>query len=227
MDDTRRRPVAIALASGLEVTACNGTPVSPRSTVRLGDVTPLLWGQVLAVEGVVPLYAAELDLETGLGVTSTVPREELLKNGGEVLAEVRSAVLKSDLGRLRKLCSWFRFSLRMPEVHALLDSLPRARAEQVAGMLPGQGRRARPSEHLQLIAAIDLLRQKGLTALEAARRVAKVHRACTVETLANLHAEFGKLVRCRTGYWIPVSEIPCAPWTEAPEVRLPVYILGQ
>jgi hypothetical protein len=228
--------IVIALTNNLQILELNGAPPTRLGTVRR-EVMKGLRGDAIAVGAVAPLYAAEVGLvarpqpseaETSrfqLRVPET-PEVRLMENGALILAEVRGAVEKGDFGRLRKLCWWFPFAHRMGEVQALLDSLPRRQAEQVAGKRRGPGRPQEPMEQIGLIVTMDaLVREKGITLAEAARRIVKAAKLnLTPHRLESLHADLGALVRCLEGYCIPASEVSYKGWRESDEDELPVYV---
>jgi hypothetical protein len=172
------------------------------------------------------LFAREVGLEPHDLTRALAPARpgRLDENGAAVMVEIRRAGAGRDYGRLRKLCSWFPFGLRMSEVHELLDGLPRPKAEQIAGLRVGLGSPTRPPEQVGIIATLDLLQKvRGLSIAEASRRLARfVH--ITPERVRTLHADFRKLVRALEGYRIPASDVSRKPWGQNDHDELSVYV---
>jgi hypothetical protein len=229
MSDTKKRAVAIVITSGCELLDANGAPAPAVGAVRRGDMEGLLSGPVLGAGAVTPLFTAEVELDGLGGVTLAPPSDgkAVLENGATLVEEVRAAVLGKEEGRLRGLRAWFPCVLRMREVHAFLDGLPRARALQIAGLKKrGRGRPLSTADQLGRVATLDLLvRVKKISVLQAAKRLAKVPGVyMSEEGLRNLHAKIGKLVAClRDGYLIAEADAPCAPWGQDKEEVLRVY----
>ena len=225
-----RTPIVIALTPNIQLLGPAGSPLPSSFHIRREDIEPLLASgrRAVRVRPVSPLFAVEVGLEAETSPARRLPPDAADRNGALVIAEIRSAVISRTLGQIRRLCAWFPYpSLYMPETHALLESLPRQRAAQVAGKAHGKGRPTEPLHDLRLIASVEMLRhEKAITIAEAARRVATAAGLVTPARLANLHAELGPLARCLAGYRIPESEAPCLSWRERADDSLAVYVLN-
>jgi hypothetical protein len=162
MDGERKRSAAILLTQNLVLLDEEGGRRQPVTKVRRREIEGLFGGDVLGAGAVAPLFAAEVGLVGPDGTISGLdaPEMDRIENGRLILAEVRRATDRCDRGRLRKLCWWFPFVRQMPEVHRFLDGLPRAEAEQVAGLGKGRGRRPQPDEHIGLVATLETLRKR-------------------------------------------------------------------
>ena len=238
LERMKTSPVVIVLSGDFEKVSIGGEPAVRVGTVTRADFEGLVVGGGIAVGSVQPTHAAEVGLSGGperlpggrerQSVTlHPTPTPALLERGQLIVDEARSAVARKDLGRLRQLCWWFPLVLRMPEVKAFLDGLPRPRAEQVAGRRPGQGRPYDPVEAFGRIATMTALaRERCISIAESARVLAgKVPDLnVTPRGLENLHAELGDLVSCLDGYAIPASALSTRPWGTRGEDELPVYM---
>jgi hypothetical protein len=231
-------PFVIPLEN-FEVHSIGGAPPIPAGTVKRAEIDPLFAGAVVGA-AVCPLYSLEVKLAVGperlpdgqvryAVEVPPAPRAVLLEHGQLILEEVRSALRRNATPRLRKLCWWFPFVLRMPEVKAFLDGLPRQRAEQIARGRRGRGRPADPGEEFGRVATMTALwRERNISIAEAAAILAKDVPALNVvsKTLESLHAELADLVRCLDGYEIPASELSPRHWGEDGNAELPVYVSG-
>jgi hypothetical protein len=226
MDSPKRRPVAILLARGLELVDESDVRIAPRRTVRRAEIPWLERLRTACAAGVPPLFASKLGLEVPRGNAPSLTETELVENGAMVLAKVRTAVSRRDLGNLRKLAAWFTFpTLYMPKVQQILDGLPRYRAEQIAGRVRGSGRPAEPDRQLRLLATMELLSaQEGISSARAAERIRKVS-GVGARGLQNLKSMMGKLAGCLRGYRIPASETLCTRWGEKPDDEFAMYIV--
>ncbi|HWD38109.1 MAG TPA: hypothetical protein VG944_04620, partial [Fimbriimonas sp.] len=125
------------------------------------------------------------------------------------------------------LCWWFPMVLRMPQVKAFLDGLPRRRADQVAGKQFGRGRPADPMEALGRVATMTALaRERDIKIAEAARVLVKAVPILNVtpRSLENLHSELGELVCCVDGYSVPGSALSARPWGVGGDDELQVFV---
>jgi hypothetical protein len=174
-------------------------------------------GPLIGAAVVVPAYAAAVGLASEAESSRPVPPERLIDNGVLALEIIRDTVRTAGRAALRRLCGWFPFALRMPEVQTFLDGLPPPKAWQTAGQSPGRGRPRAPDEQLRLIATMDLLvRETGIRPAEAARKLAMAvkHLNITARRLENLYSAFRSLVCCLEGYQIPASAVSQKSWGE-------------
>jgi hypothetical protein len=219
--------MVIVLSKNFEVLEINGAAPHRVGTVPGNVLDSFRRGPVVGGACVSPAYAAAVGLgpqATSVSQPATV--ERLLENGSLVLGIIRKAVAKPDPSVLRQLCGWFPFALRMPEVQAFLDGLPRSKARQIAGWSAGRGRPWEPDEQLRLIATMDLLvREKKVRPAKAARTLAEAvkHLNITARRLENLYSACRGMVRCLEGYEIPTSALSKRSWGEGDDASFTVY----
>jgi hypothetical protein len=229
--DGKRRFAAIVLTHNFRLLDENDDPVRPQGTLRRADVEWMGTApRGACAGGVLSQYTRDLGPATTSTTTIALPpplsESEQDENGVLVLAEVRGAVNRRELGHLRMLCAWFPYpTLHMPEVHELLDGLESERAEQIAGRRPGNGCPPRYGEQLDVVTTLNrLVDEEDLDGKGAARRLAPKPGA-GVHRLENLRSTLGRLARCLRGYRIPPEDAPCGRWGQKPDEELAVYVL--
>ena len=225
MDGKGKRSAAIIVTHNLILLDDENNRREPVTRIRRKEIEGLFGGDVLGAGAVAPLFAAEVGLAGPDGATPGLDAYEpdRIENRRLILEEARGAIDRDDRRRLRKLCWWFPFVRRMPEVHRFLEGLPRAEAEQIAGLGKGRGRRPQPDEHIGLVATLEMLRnRKGSVAAAAEQLKRYAHKSAT--HLRTLHAELGDLVRCLSGYQVPASEVPYNRWGDNPDDELHVFV---
>jgi hypothetical protein len=233
----KARPMVIVLSGDFQEISIGGEPAVRVGTVTRAELEDLVVGGGIAVGAVPAKYAAEVGLtgapeklpggrERTAVVLQTTATPVLLERGQLAVDEARTAVATKNVRRLRQLCWWFPMVLRMPQTKALLDAMPRRRAEQIAGKRIGHGRPFDPVEAAGRIATMDaLVRARGISIAAAARVLATKVPALNVtpRILQNLHTELGSLVSCLNGYAVPPSVLSPPPWGAHAEDELPVY----
>jgi hypothetical protein len=225
VDGKGKRSGAIIVTHNLILLDDDNSRREPVTKVSRKEIDGLFAGDVLGAGAVAPLFAAEVGLAGPDGTTPGLDASEpdRIENGRLILEEARAAIDRDDRGRLRKLCWWFPFVRRMPEVHRFLEGLPRAEAEQIAGLGKGRGRRPQPDEHIGLVATLEMLRRRKGSVAAAAEELKKfAHKSAT--HLQTLQGELGDLVRCLSGYQVPASEVPCVRWGDDPDDEFHVFV---
>jgi len=231
-------PIVIVLSGKFEDLSIGGAPAVQAGTLTRADFEGCWSPYGVAVGAVWPKYAAEVGLTNGperlpdgrLRHRLTVPpapTPALLENGRLIFRKAQTAVTTKGVRLLRTLCWWFPVVLRMPQVKAFLDCLPRRRAEQVAGKQFGRGRPADPMEAFGRVATMTALaRERDIKIAEAARLLAELVPILNVtpRSLENLHSELGELVCCVDGYAVPGSELSARPWGVGGDDELQVFV---
>jgi len=193
---------------------------APRQIDMKGDV---LLGPSFGVES--PPNKLEL------GDAGRVQRE---RNGLELLSEVREACKEDGRhSRLRVLIDLFpAITLRVTEVHALLNSLPEQEVQTLLGKRRGPGRPSESRVQVARVRAMDHIQEAdGGSTAEAARRVsaAGVHPSPrTLQNLAGPKAEYRRYVRFLTeGLFILEGELTPLEWGAPETMTATIYVTDE
>jgi len=157
-------------------------------------------------------------------------RDQRRRNGRELLEEVRRAC-EHDRSRLRVLIALFPWIvLRVPEVHALLDSLPSREAQILLGERRGPGRPPEPHAHLARARSMGrLVEAHGVPTADAARMLAAAGAHAGEERLRNLASEgYQRFARFLVeGLLVPEGELVPLEWGASEQTTVTVYVSEQ
>jgi hypothetical protein len=178
--------------------------------------------------GIAVLRARELELPDGDRFRVELGAPDLMQaiNGCTLLEEIRAACRRGDRDRVRLLAAWFRpLVVRVPDVHQLLDELPRRQAKVIAGLARGQGRPAEPLRLLAIVHTVErLVQEHRVTAAVAARMLDRAGVYAAHARIQNLHAAHAAHARMRArGVFVPASELAPTEWGTAPTIKVRVY----
>jgi hypothetical protein len=169
-------------------------------------------GDVHFAGGIALLRAEKLGLGNTFTIRLRAPDREQRENGERIVREVRGACRNGDHSRLRRLVAWFGpLVLRVRQLHAHLDAVEPRVAAGILGSAAMAGRPPEPTRAMAVAATIDrLMEVYGITATEAARRLA---RARDARRYQNIHSAHRADARARArGVYFPGSELADAQW---------------
>lgn len=208
--------------------AYRGKPAPAPRTVEM----PRFISRDVHIAGGAPLVSpAELGIGTDdeFAVRLDAPNEAQRLNGHVIMAFARAAVVDDDGSELGLLAAAFhQLVLRLPEVHAYLDSLPRHQAETMAGLRTGRGRPRSLPTGLSWVYTLDRLCEvHGYSVALAAKSLAKKAHL-SPPTLRNMHSRLWHLADAfKTGVFVSGAHHKLTPleWGQSPTTTMKVYQL--
>lgn len=191
-------------------------PRAPEGDVHQVGGGPAVAAQALGLDGTASLSIRPLD-------------EEQKLNGIIVVGRARTAAEQGDKRELGELIACFRnLALRVPEVHAFLDTLPRRTAEGLAGLRTPVGRPRNHEMDMACVRTIDLLMRNGRarSVRKAATMLAPLlETRVSVVHLQNVYSEHAEHAHIHTqGLFYPARRLTPNEWGASPTMTLRVLL---
>jgi hypothetical protein len=225
--DTREIRAAFVVVDGDDVVS---RPDGPLTALEPELVPRPPSGDIHEVGGGGLMCADELGLGDGSAFKITLrgPDEEQLLNGMLICGYARDAVARGDRRKLGALRAAFHhLVLRIPEVHAFLDALPRVAAERLAGRRRAVGRPRNLGHDLACVRSIDrLVELRGISVIAACKMLQQhLQPRVSLRSIQNVYSMHGPHAQIHArGVFVRRAVLTPFEWGAPPMMSMRTFI---